>query len=346
MKFLTLLVLLTPFIIIIDGQYSIYYSDDRYGFNATFDCLYGYSGDTSADTTLLSTDDYSLIPYCRRLDGTKEEENFSTISYENILNSITFAELYRQGITSMELLKWLVPIDMIERYEEIGQNSNEIFYNCSLPWFGSTCQYRYESPVVLPSFNKILQFHNDINSIPNVYVYSNTCYPFLPDCYRGPSPMCLDWHEICDGYFDCVNGEDEQLCDTLEVNECFEDEFRCHFGSQCIPSAFVRDGNASTDCLDGSDEVYRVKYSRYENDYLCTRVSTFQCEELRDRRSLVLFPCTMFISASLTIETTASTTGLCANNRYYYMFFNVLTSLHHISDVRCRQAFYCSLKFS
>ncbi|CAF1449187.1 unnamed protein product [Adineta steineri] len=346
MKFLTLLVLLTPFIIIVDGQYSVYYSDDRYGFNATFDCLYGYSGDPSAETTLLSTDDYSLIPYCRRLNGTDEEKKFSTISYENILNSMTFAELYRQSVTSMELLKWSVPIDMIERYEKIGQNSTEIFYNCSLPWFGSTCQYRYESAVVLPSFNKILQFHNDINSIPNVYVYSNTCYPFLPDCYRGPSPMCLDWHEICDGYVDCVNGEDEQLCDTLEVNECFEDEFRCHFGSQCIPSAFVRDGNASTDCLDGSDEVYRVKYSRYETDYLCTRASTFQCEELRDRRSLVLFPCTMFISASLVTETTTSTTGLCANNRYYYMFFNVLTSLHHISDVRCRQAFYCSLKFS
>ncbi|CAF4363686.1 unnamed protein product, partial [Adineta steineri] len=102
--------------------------------------------------------------------------------------------------------------------------------------------------------------------------------------------MCLDWHEICDGYFDCLNGEDEQLCDTLEVNECFEDEFRCHFGGQCISSAFLRDGKASTDCLDGSDEIYPAKYSRYETDYLCTHVSTFQCEELRDRRSLVLFP--------------------------------------------------------
>ncbi|CAF1470671.1 unnamed protein product, partial [Adineta steineri] len=174
MTFVTLLVLLTSFIIIVDGQYSVYYSDDRYESNATFDCFYAYS----ADTTLLSTDDYSLIPYCRRIDGTEEEEKFSTISYENILNSMTFAELHRQGITSMELLKWSVPIDMIERYEKIGQNSNEIFYNCSLPWFGSTCQYKYESAVVLPSFNKILQFHNDISSIPNVYVYSNTCYPF------------------------------------------------------------------------------------------------------------------------------------------------------------------------
>ncbi|CAF4241245.1 unnamed protein product, partial [Adineta steineri] len=218
MKFLTLVVLLTPFIIIVDGQYSVYYSDDRYGFDATFDCLYAYS----ADTTQLSTDDYSLIPYCRRLDGTEEEENFSTISYENILNSMTFAELYRQGVTSMELLAWSVPIDMIERYEKNGQNSTEIFYNCSLPWLGSMCQYRFAS-VILPSFNEVLQFQYCTNGISQTDVYANTCYPFLPDCYRGPLPMCLDWHEICDGYFDCLNGEDEQLCDTLEVNECFED---------------------------------------------------------------------------------------------------------------------------
>ncbi|CAF1222459.1 unnamed protein product [Adineta steineri] len=340
MKFLILLVLLTSFIIV-DSQYSVYYSDDRYESNATFDCLYAYSGDTA----LLSTDDYSLIPYCRRLDGTEEEENFSTISYENILNNITFAELYRQGVTSMELLKWSVPIDIIERYEKIGENSTEIFYNCSLPWFGSTCQYRFEPGVELRSFNKVLQFPYDINDKPDLHVFSNTCYPFLPDCYRGPSPMCLDWREICDGYFDCLHGEDEQLCDTLEVNECFEDEFRCHFGGQCIPSAFLRDEKASTDCLDGSDEVHHTKYSRYVTDFLCTLVSKFQCEELNDRRSLVLYPCLGPTSFSLTMETSTKNLIVCNFNRYHYMFFNVFASLDHISNMRCRQAFYCSLKF-
>ncbi|CAF3963758.1 unnamed protein product [Adineta steineri] len=333
--------LLTSFIIIVDGQYFVYYSDDRYGFDATFDCLYAYSG----DTTQLSTVDYSLIPYCRRLHGTEKEENFSTISYENILNNMTFTELYRQGITSTQLLAWSVPIDMIERYEKNGQNSNEIFYNCSLPWFGSMCQYRFAS-VILPSFNEVLQFQYSTNGISQTDVYANTCYPFLPDCYRGPLPMCLDWHEICDGYFDCLNGEDEQLCDTLEVNECFEDEFRCHFGGQCISSAFLRDGKASTDCLDGSDEIYPAKYSRYDTDYLCTHVSTFQCEELRDRRSLVLFPCKDFINnPSFWTEATTNNNGVCANNRYYYMFYNVLPSLDHISNIPCKQAFHCLLKF-
>ncbi|CAF1551951.1 unnamed protein product, partial [Adineta steineri] len=345
MEFVSLLVLLISFIIIVDGHYFVYYSDDRYGFNATFDCLYAYSGDLSADTTLVSTVDYSLIPYCRRLDETDEEENFTIISYENILNNMTFTELYRQGITSTQLLAWSVPIDIIERYEKNGQNSNEIFYNCSLPWFGSTCQYRFES-AILPSFNEVLQFHYSTNGIPSTYIYSNTCYPFLPDCYRGPSPMCLDWHEICDGYFDCLNGEDEQLCDILEVNECFENEFRCHFGGQCISSAFLRDGKASTDCLDGSDEIYPIKYSRYVTDSLCTRVSTFHCEELNDRRSLVLFPCNGWINSSIWTESTTKNIHICTNNRYYYMFFNVFTSLDHISNVLCKQAFYCSLRFS
>ncbi|CAF1336151.1 unnamed protein product, partial [Adineta steineri] len=345
MEFVSLLVLLTSFIIL-DGHYVVYYSDDRYGANATFDCLYAYSEDLPADTTLVSTVDYNLIPYCQRLDETEEEENFSIISYENILNNMTFTELYRQGITSTQLLAWSVPIDIIERYGKNGQNSNEIFHNCSLPWFGSTCQYRFES-AILPSFNEVLQFHYSTNGIPQIYVYSYTCYPFLPDCYRGPSPMCLDWHEICDGYFDCLNGEDEQLCDTLEVNECFEDEFRCHFGGQCISSAFLRDGKASTDCLDGSDEVYPIKYSRYVTDYLCTLISTFQCEELNDRRPIVLFPCRIygFTSASVWTESTTENTQICAYNRYYHMFFNDLSSLDHISDVSCRQAIYCSLRF-
>ncbi|CAF3742556.1 unnamed protein product [Adineta steineri] len=345
MTFTSLLVLLTSFIIL-HAQYFVYNSDDRYEINATFDCLYVYSGDTLADTTLLSNHDYSLIPYCRRLDGTEEEEeNFSAISYENILNSMTFAELYRQGVTSMELLKWSVPIDIIERYERTGQNLNEIFHNCSLPWFGSICQYRFQS-AVLSSFNKVFQFHYNINDIAEIYIYSNTCYPFLPDCYRGPSPMCLDWHEICDGYFDCLYGEDEQLCDILEVNECFGDDFRCHFGGQCISSTFLRDGKTSTDCLDGSDEVYPAKYSRYVTDHLCTSVSTFQCEELNDRRPLVLFPCRNFPSPSFWTESTTNSRDICDANRYYYMFFNVFTSLDHISNLSCRHAFYCSLRFS
>jgi hypothetical protein len=30
-------------------------------------------------------------------------------------------------------------------------------------------------------------------------------------------PLCLDWREICDGKNDCSNGEDEELCDQLEM---------------------------------------------------------------------------------------------------------------------------------
>ncbi len=42
-----------------------------------------------------------------------------------------------------------------------------------------------------------------------------TCYRFLNGCNHG---LCLDWCEICDGKIDCLNGEDEEWCNQLEVN--------------------------------------------------------------------------------------------------------------------------------
>ncbi|CAF3188013.1 unnamed protein product, partial [Rotaria sp. Silwood2] len=91
---------------------------------------------------------YNLIPYCRRLDENEEQEELSIVSYENVLNKMTFAELYREGITSTEFLQWASPIDIVERYEKNGENSSEIFYNCSSPWFGSICQYRFDNDIL------------------------------------------------------------------------------------------------------------------------------------------------------------------------------------------------------
>jgi hypothetical protein len=51
-----------------------------------------------------------------------------------------------------------------------------------------------------------------------------TCYRFLNGCNHGLWPLCLDWREICDGKIDCLNGEDQEWCDQLEVNK-----YRCHY---------------------------------------------------------------------------------------------------------------------
>ncbi|CAF4482795.1 unnamed protein product, partial [Didymodactylos carnosus] len=94
--------------------------------------------------------------------------------------------------------------------------------------------------------------------------------------------MCLDWREICDGNFDCMNGEDEQLCQLLEINECSDTEFRCHYSGECIPSTFVGDGKASKDCLDGTDETVKQDKQNYLGTK-CVKTPTFQCEESTSR---------------------------------------------------------------
>ena len=44
-----------------------------------------------------------------------------------------------------------------------------------------------------------------------------------------PLSICLEWSEIYDGKIDCLNNDiDEKNCFQVELNECNEDEYRCH----------------------------------------------------------------------------------------------------------------------
>ncbi|CAF3131399.1 unnamed protein product [Rotaria sp. Silwood2] len=79
-----------------------------------------------------------LTPYCRRPDNDDKEEETSDTFNENIASNITFEKLSEQGVTSEQLLKWSALIDLAERYETNNQSS-ELFYNCSSPWFGLKC---------------------------------------------------------------------------------------------------------------------------------------------------------------------------------------------------------------
>ncbi|CAF1398734.1 unnamed protein product [Adineta steineri] len=66
------------------------------------------------------------------------------------------------------------------------------------------------------------------------------------------------------GKMDCLQGEDEENCFELEINECIiGKEFRCRNGL-CIPNEFVNDDDS--DCLDGSDESqknYKIECGNY-----------------------------------------------------------------------------------
>jgi hypothetical protein len=81
------------------------------------------------------------------------------------------------------------------------------------------------------------------------------------------------------GNIDCLEGEDEENCLELEMNECLLDkEFRCRNGL-CILNEFVHDDDS--DCLDGSDEeqgIYQIECGKYSFDPLII------CEEHFCRR--------------------------------------------------------------
>ncbi|CAF5026605.1 unnamed protein product, partial [Rotaria sp. Silwood1] len=104
-------------------------------------------------------------------------------------------------------------------------------------------------------------------------IYTNLSCDTYMQC-DGAFSACLDWREICDGKVDCTDGDiDEQHCDRLEVNECKENEYRCHNG-QCIPEEFWRDGTANPECLDGTDEIMGYLYP-----LLCYGDPAFRCED-------------------------------------------------------------------
>ncbi|CAF3844736.1 unnamed protein product [Rotaria sp. Silwood1] len=209
-----------------------------------------------------------LTPYCRRPDNDEKEAEISVILDDNIANNITFKELSEQGVTSEQLLNWSAPIDLVERYER-NNRSSELFYNCSSPWFGSKCQYQfvYDSSF---SFNEIVRESANSRSNVMLNISVTTCYRFLPDCHRGPWSLCLDWRQICNGKVDCMNGEDEQWCEKLEMNTCADDEYRCHYGGQCIPLIFARDSTLN----------YKVEYGIHVSDEYFEVTWNTNCEPL------------------------------------------------------------------
>jgi hypothetical protein len=96
-------------------------------------------------------------------------------------------------------------------------------------------------------------------------------------CYNhlsfNSSFVCLDWREICDSKIDCIDESDEINCWQLEINECSDNEYRCHNG-QCISQKFLRDNPLNPDCLDKTDESIFGPTT-----FSCSQDPSFRCEE-------------------------------------------------------------------
>jgi hypothetical protein len=114
------------------------------------------------------------------------------------------------------LYLWSAPMDVAEDYQqfldlgETSTSSNQSFYNCTLPNFGAKCEYvLYDGKPHQTSLHSVVQEFYHYNQYKPTTL---TCYAHL-QCHRGPSPLCLDWTEICDGKVDCTDGgHDEKHC--------------------------------------------------------------------------------------------------------------------------------------
>ncbi|CAF4150770.1 unnamed protein product [Rotaria sp. Silwood2] len=184
------------------------------------------------------------------------------------------------NVTSHDVLLWSSSIDLAERYQYYidqptkSNRLNEHFFNCTLPWFGSHCQYSFKLPLNLTESSLNMQWKSH-----------QTCYILL-ECDRGAGSICLDWREICNGRIDCFNdGVDESQCFELEINECNENKRRCHNGL-CIPKWFWNGEFDEAECLDKSDLLVM---SGCPNTYL--KLHIFACAEYTCRPDEGQFPC-------------------------------------------------------
>ena len=234
-----------------------------------------------------------------------QDQNPSTRAIPTIFQGIpyTFYDLYQKNITGKELYLWSTSIDVVEDYEvylksaiKTSGGSQSVFYNCSLGWFGRTCQYTFIKLLsfVRPTFDDFVTqvFNvkqtatdpsagdpsNSFREDPSSHtIYS--CYTHI-NCERDLPEICLDWREICDGKVDCINGgQDEMFCAELEINDCAENEYRCHYGGQCILEEMFDDDEFNADCLDGTDEP------KAPFDLSCVGDLSFHCEERSCRHS-------------------------------------------------------------
>ncbi|CAF1483273.1 unnamed protein product [Rotaria sordida] len=153
--------------------------------------------------------------------------------------------------------------------------ATQLFYNCTLPRFGPLCQYSLDTYISHNSslYEIIYDFYQHEYDPVNL-----TCYTHL-ECNRGPSSICLDWTEICDGTLDCQNGIDEEFCGQLHFSDCEENEYQCANG-QCISKIFLHDNRNTFECLDRTDEI-RKNMKRNSHLFLEFRSEpTFATEDI------------------------------------------------------------------
>ena len=94
----------------------------------------------------------------------------------------------------------------------------------------------------------------------NSFIHTVSCGEKFFTCKVNGIDDCIPNKFICDGEYDCDNGEDEEKdkhpkhpsCKAL-TKTCGPEKFQCHDGNQCIDEKKHCDDVA--DCSDASDEI-------------------------------------------------------------------------------------------
>ena len=107
-----------------------------------YDCIH-YSSST----------DFSLparIEYCFR--STTDVDRIPIVDFLNTRDqNYTFQQLFQINVTALDIFRWSASIDLAEQYQDYldhhntSLQANQLFYNCTPPWFGSRCQYSLEA---------------------------------------------------------------------------------------------------------------------------------------------------------------------------------------------------------
>jgi hypothetical protein len=105
----------------------------------------------------------------------------------------SFLQLRENNITSEPLYQWSAPIDLIEEYQFYlltNQSSNMFFYNCTWPYFGSICQYKFllNNPITFREIvQRVIMIKDNFNGFKIL-----PCYVYI-NCICVSVLMCLDW---------------------------------------------------------------------------------------------------------------------------------------------------------
>lgn len=130
----------------VNASFQLYFTDTFDEFY--YDCLlYNTVNDMNLNILVDMMEVYSIIPYCiRPLVLRNSWENMNG----NISTVLTFEQLRKDKIHVNELMSWSISIDLIEDYIEYLENSDrksssQSIFNCSSLWFGSRCQYTFDT---------------------------------------------------------------------------------------------------------------------------------------------------------------------------------------------------------